>query len=140
MFPYRLKTTLPFLSAALALAATGVAFGQPPRIPPDARGYQTTQIMKQYYQNRAARLPDPAPPRVAPSRSQEPAYTASVVSVNVPNNPVPPGEPTTYVNIKGEDGVVRRFPLAKGVKVEYTPGPIVLRPGESTTIRITPIP
>lgn len=139
MFRIR-PTILPYLAAAfLVLGAMRPATAQPPRIHPGARGFETTMSMQQYHRGRAASSPVITAPRptVAPARE---SATASVVNVNVPNNPVSPSEPTRYVTIKGEDGVVRRFPLARGVKIEYTPGPVVLRPGQSTTIRITPVP
>ena len=44
------------------------------------------------------------------------------------------------ITIRGPEGEVRRFALARGVEVQYVRRHIVLRPGESTTVRLTPVP
>jgi hypothetical protein len=128
----RSLSTLTASAALLLLTALPVA-AQQPRIPPDARGYQTTMIIQQAHQAPAARQPSPVLPSYAPAPS------SVGVSVNVPNVTVPTSTPTTYVTIRGLDGQVRRFPLARGVEVQYRRGQVVLRPGESTTIRLAPV-
>lgn len=117
------------VAAAIALAS-GTAGAQQPRIPPDARGYQTFLIQQRAYQSVAPR-PQPVPHPSPAFRTAQP--TGATVRVDVPD------APPTYVTIRGPDGQVRRFPLAKGVKVEYRSQTVTLRPGESTTIRLTPL-
>lgn len=126
----RLLTPL-FAAAALALASAPAA-AQQPQIPPDARGYQAFLIQQQALRNRAHR-----PPSASPASPSLPAHRppAPAVSVTV----VVPDVPATYVTVRSPDGEVRRFPLARGVKVEYRSHRITLRPGESTTIRLTPV-
>jgi hypothetical protein len=139
MFHTRLPRFLTplFATAALLMAATSVV-AQQPRIPPDARGFQTFLIQQQANQSRAYKAPVATPPSPA-----LPAYRHSAPSlnvfVNVPDVPMLASAPVTYVTIKGLDGEVRRFPLARGVEVQYRSGHITLRPGESTTIRLTPV-
>lgn len=134
----RMSKTLPTVAAVALLLLTALPVAaQQPRIPPDARGYQTTTIIQQYNQARAQQAaPSPARPTPTPYRT----YGTSVaVDVNVPNVAAPAPAPTQYVTIRGADGEVRRFALARGVEVQYVRRHIVLRPGESTTVRLTPV-
>ena len=126
----RLLTPL-FVAAALALTSAR-ADAQQPRIPPDARAYQALMIQQQAMQNRLPRPPSAPHASLALRAYRAPAPTFSV-TVTVPD------VPATYVTIRSPDGEVRRYPLARGVKVEYRSQRITLRPGESTTIRLTPV-
>lgn len=133
------RALLSLIAAALVLLTALPATAQQPKIPPDARGYQTTMILQQHYQNQASKASVLSPARPAPS--SPPRYSASslTVNVNVPDAPMPASAPVTYITIRGPEGEVRRFPLARGVEVVYRRGQIVLRPGESTSIRLTPM-
>jgi hypothetical protein len=131
----RLLRSLPPLAAVTAVLLTALpALAQTPRIPPDARGYQTTMLIQE-----AHRYTAPAPVSPAPTVYRAPA-TGLSVDVNVPNVTVPVSAPTKYVTLRGPNGEVRRFALARGVEVQYVRRHIVLRPGESTTVRLTPVP
>jgi hypothetical protein len=55
----------------------------------------------------------------------------SVAVTTVP----PPARPTTFVDLRGPTGEVRRFALQGGSEVIQTQSVIVLRPGQSVTIR-----
>ena len=92
-----------------------------------------------------ARARQQARTQAAPARpvTPTPAYQTQPTGVGVSVNvPTPVAQVTTApsgsVSIRGPDGEVRRFPLASGVEVQYRRQYIVLRPGESTTIRIIP--
>ena len=130
--------TVALTSAALALLAPR-ADAQTPRISPDARGFQTTMILQQQARARQQARTQVAAPARPTTPSYQPQPTGVGVSVNVPT---PVAQVTTApsgsVSIRGPDGEVRRFPLASGVEVQYRRQYIVLRPGESTTIRIIP--
>jgi hypothetical protein len=72
----------------------------------------------------------PAPPPPTPH------WGASTVSVSVAVNPTPrPAPEPYYVNIRGPDGQVRRFPVEGGPAAIQSPSVVVLRPGQSVTIR-----
>jgi len=132
----RLPRSLSPLVAVTAVLLTVLPVAAQPRIPPDAKGYQTTMIVQQYHLAREQAAPRPASPTLPSYRWAAPAVS---VDVNVPNVAPPVSRPTTYVTIRGPDGEVRRFPLARGVEVQYVRRHVVLRPGESTTIRLTPV-
>src|SRR5262249_47513981 len=113
-------------ATAAVLTMTLPAVAGSIRIPPDARGYQTTMIVQEAAQQHSAA---PAPANPPTQSSWRPAPSISV-DVNVPNVAPPPPGPPTYVTIRGPHGEVRRFALAKGVEVQYVQRNIVLRPGE----------
>jgi len=94
-------------------------------------------MLIQQYQQAAQLAAYQATPTV--TYTYVPAPTVTTVDVNVPNIPVPSGPPR-YVTLRGPDGEVRRFPLARGVEVRYSSRHVVLHPGESTTIQLTPVP
>src|SRR5262245_56312056 len=138
MSAIRLTSALSPLTAVAAVLLTVVPVAAQPKIPPDARGAQATMIIQQYHQSRAQQA---APRPASPTPPARPAWGTSVgVTVSVPDVSVPVSAPTTYVSIQGPDGKVRRFPLARGVEVQYARRHVVLRPGESTTVRLTPVP
>lgn len=137
MFRYSLSLRGQALAAAVvALVASADLVAQSPGVPLDARGYQRVQIIQKAQQ---ARMQAPVAQRSipAPALTTAPA-SALAVNVNVPTPADGTVPATTYVTIRGPDGQVRRFPLARGVEVQYRRQSIVLRPGESTTIRVTP--
>jgi hypothetical protein len=132
----RIGVTLALTAAAVTFLTPPVA-AQAPRIPPDARGYQT------YLLRQEARQAVHSAPAPVAQRSTTPHYSSSpntgvYVGVNVPTPTGSTPAPTTYVTIRGPDGKVRRFPLASGVEVQYSREAVTLRPGESATIRLIP--
>lgn len=147
----RFHLSLPQLRLGLLVAAVALLIGpavlaQTPRIPPGTRGYERVQIMKRAQRTTARQTPSRivSPTVSAPSVVTRSQPSAVAVNVNVPSNQQVVG-PTTpasvsprMVTIQGPDGQIRRFPLATGVEVQYRSQSIVLRPGESTTIRVIP--
>jgi hypothetical protein len=62
------------------------------------------------------------------------AVTPVSISVVVPAAPQPAEEPT-YVELRGPDGQVRRFPIEGGRDaIQYRQ--VALRPGESVTFQV----
>jgi hypothetical protein len=83
--------------------------------------------------------PQPAPHHpAAPPRPLGASYAmGSPVTVSVVVAPAPrPPEPAFYVNLRGPDGVVRRFPVEGGRAAIQAPPVVVLRPGESVTLHL----
>lgn len=108
---YSVKTTLrPFAhgcvaALTLAVVAVGPAAAQGPRVPLDARGWQTGQALAQYHQDREART----------SRA--------------PVAPAPAAEAPRYVSIRTPDGQVRYFLLEGPVTVvPFRPGVVAHYP------------
>jgi hypothetical protein len=60
---------------------------------------------------------------------------AQPVTVSVAVTPARVAPEVFYVNLRGPDGQVRRFPVEGGRAAIQTPEVIVLRPGISVTIR-----
>jgi hypothetical protein len=59
------------------------------------------------------------------------------VTVVVAVEPAPrPAVPPYYVNLRGPDGRVRRFPVEGGRAAIQAPEVVVLRPGESVTVHL----
>lgn len=84
------------LAVGLALLSVGHVAAQPrPTIPLDARGYQTTLAMQEYYQHRQA----------APSHAV------------IPGAATPRAEEPRYVRVVGPDGQVRTFQIEGPVTV-----------------------
>jgi hypothetical protein len=73
----------------------------------------------------------------APTQPAGPvAVAASATSFAVVVTSTRPAEPY-YVTIRGPDGEVRRFPVEGGpAAIQYQSAPVVLRPGESVTLRL----
>jgi hypothetical protein len=121
--------------ALLVVAAVGLAgpvSAQPPdarlRIPPDARGYQTTLLLQQYAENMAAaqpRLMPAAPIRTAP-RALPTAYVVTI------SEPMPR---LTYADLRGPDGHVRRFLLEADIHVS-NPRQVIVQTRETATISV----
>jgi hypothetical protein len=57
------------------------------------------------------------------------------VSVSVAVTPPQAAKEVVYVNLRGPDGQVRRFPVEGGREAIQTPQVIVLRPGATVTVR-----
>jgi hypothetical protein len=130
-----LRSLLPLTAAAALLVTSGHAAAQLPRIPPDARGYQTTRIVEQAHQSRPYHAPTPAS-RATPSYRQ-PARSVSV-SVTVPTLTAPASD--EHLSIQGPNGEGHSFQPASGAEVVLGHRHIVLRPRESTTIQLTVAP
>jgi hypothetical protein len=60
---------------------------------------------------------------------------APPVNVSVAVTPPPAAKEVVYVNLRGPDGQVRRFPVEGDREAIQSPQVIVLRPGASVTIR-----
>lgn len=130
------------VTGVLALAASAVAQPPGPRIPLDAKAYQATVIRQQYMRQQAAqRSARPAPvrtPVVAPET--QPLIGPIELAITLPP-PAPAAEPApVLVDVRGPDGSVRSYALEGGKEAIQTPRVIVLRPGESATVRVTPAP
>ncbi len=88
----------------LTVLATGAAGAQPrPSIPLDARGFQTTVAVQEYYQHQVS---------------------ASPHTVTAPAPSRPEAEPR-FVSITGPDGRVRTFQIEGPVTVVPTPTRVV---------------
>ena len=61
--------------------------------------------------------------------------TAAPVTVSVEVTPPQAAKEVMYVNLRGPDGQVRRFPVEGGREAIQSPQVIVLRPGASVTVR-----
>lgn len=128
------------LTAAAALAIVGAAGAGPPRMAPDARGYQTTVLLQQAVATRpSVSLPTFAAPHPPPHARRAsvsvtvlaPVGVAPAVVARAPR--VVPGPYT--VAIRGPDGEVRRYP------VEGRPAAVVVRqytvqPGQTVTVYV----
>jgi len=136
----KVTRTLVSLSAvACLLLAALPAMAQTPRIRPDARGFETTRMIQNAMRTQVSRTQAPSP--VIPTPTYRPSSSGAVgVTVDVPTVTETVSAPGAYITIRGPDGELRRFPLARGVEVQYRRQQFVLRPGESTTIRVTPSP
>jgi hypothetical protein len=60
---------------------------------------------------------------------------AAPVTVSVAVTPPQTAKEVVYVNLRGPDGQVRRFPVEGGREAIQSPQVIVLRPGASVTVR-----
>jgi hypothetical protein len=117
------------IAAAALLTAAGPAAAQQPHIPPGARGFQVAMMWQDFYQHRATTAtPAPVP------RTARPAPTVGPLQVAVS---VPTGEPKpVYVDIRGPDGSIRRFPLEGGRQAIH-PREVIVHAGESVTVTLT---
>src|SRR5262245_42237853 len=109
-----------------------------PRIPPDARGYQTVMILQDYHRQRAAQRPaaTPRPSAPAPLRTRAAPPAALVVSVTRPaEQPAAPTAAPLLVDIRGPDGTVRTFPV-EGGRAAIQTQTVIVRPGETMTLRV----
>jgi hypothetical protein len=128
-------------AAAALLIAVGPAAAQQRasafRIPPDARGYQTVVATQEYLRARATvpagGVTPPSAVAAAP-RPYRPAASASLEVTVIGPAPAPQTTPV-YVDIRGPDGELRRFPLEGGPEALQS-RVIVVRPGESATIQL----
>lgn len=125
------------IGAAALLLARPAAAQQPrtpPRIPPDARGFQRTMLMQEQLRQRTAARPAPAAVRpTAPEavRATMPAAPqALVVTVTRPPDPTP-----LYVAIRGPDGSVQTFPV-EGGQASIQTQTYLVRPGESIKVQV----
>lgn len=75
--------------------------------------------------------PPPAPHVVAPVVRA----AAAAVTVSVAVTPPRAAKEVVYVNLRGPDGQVRRFPVEGGREAIQPTQLIVLRPGASVTVR-----
>ncbi len=57
------------------------------------------------------------------------------VTISVAVTPPPAVKEVVYVNLRGPDGQVRRFPVEGGRQAIRSPQVIVLRPGATVTVR-----
>jgi hypothetical protein len=76
---------------------------------------------------RAATRPAVASPAAVRPASQTVSYSVTVQRAASP-------KPPTFVNLRGPDGKVRRFPLEGDIVVLPSGGQVALRPGRSITI------
>jgi hypothetical protein len=76
--------------------------------------------------------PSSSQPAPAPVARLVPGRVA--ISVVVVTQPQPLSEPV-YINLRGPDGEVRRFPVEGGRSAIQSSPAVVLRPGQSVTIR-----
>jgi hypothetical protein len=74
----------------------------------------------------------PPPPAHAVSA---PVAPAAPVTVSVVVTPPRAAKEVLYVNLRGPDGQVRRFPVEGGRDAIQSPQVIVLRPGATVTVR-----
>jgi hypothetical protein len=74
--------------------------------------------------------PPPAAPHVA-----APVVVVAPVTISVAVTPPQTAKEVVYVNLRGPDGQVRRFPVEGGREAIQSPQVIVLRPGASVTVR-----
>jgi hypothetical protein len=80
-------------------------------------------------------VPPPPPRRSHPRPSPVPRVLPRPVTISVAvTTRLEPAVEPVYVNIRGPDGVVRRFPIEGGRAALPSPPVVVLRPGESLTI------
>lgn len=141
MYPSRLVVTgspLWYLVAAVAataalLWAVGAAAAQTPRIPPDARGFQATQMLQRHQQQKAAASRSAPTAPVITRRPVEPAPFASGVDVTVAA-PAPAPAPVT-VAIRGPDGEVKKY-VVEGGRESIVVRRYVVGPGEQVTILV----
>jgi hypothetical protein len=130
-------------AAALLLAAGPAAAQQPaasPRIPPDAKGWQAAMIQQEYLQARSAQRAPAAPPTTPQAlyaRAPSPQRTPTLLSVTLAVPAVQQETAVVSVDLRGPDGEVRNFPLEGGREVIQT-RKVIVRPGESVTVRLTP--
>jgi hypothetical protein len=75
-------------------------------------------------------------PRPQPTTAVVVRPAAPVTISLTPGAPVPAGGEAAYISLRGPDGQVRRFAVEGGAE-EISSRVIVLRPGESLTIRLT---
>jgi hypothetical protein len=108
-----------------------------PRVPPDAKGHQAGLILREQLQRRPAQQ-RAAPPAAQPPRTvvvrPAPAPEPLQVVVSVPAQP-----PRVFVDIRGPDGKMRRFPLEGGAAAIQRQE-VVVRAGETATITVVPPP
>jgi hypothetical protein len=115
--------SVPFLKAAVLLAAAFL-----PASPALAGGPAV----------RAAHpAPPPAQPVPVPLKVLRAVPQPSPVAVSVAVTPAPqPKQETFYVNLRGPDGQVRRFPVEGGREAIQPAQVIVVRPGLTVTISL----
>jgi hypothetical protein len=83
-------------------------------------------------QSTAPTWPPPPTHRVSAPAVQG---VAAAVTVSVAVTPPQSAKEVVYVNLRGPDGQVRRFPVEGGREAIQSPQVIVLRPGASVTVR-----
>jgi hypothetical protein len=109
------------LVAAVSLSPPGVAVaGEHVRSNPNWSGTQTSSP--------SSSQPQPAPAAVA-------RLVPVRVAISVVATPPQPAQEPVYVNLRGPDGQVRRFPVEGGRAAIQSAPVVVLRPGQSVTIR-----
>jgi hypothetical protein len=94
-------------------------------------------ILQQAHQYRTYQAPTPA--SLATPSYRQSANSVSV-SFTVPAVTAPASPSVEHVSIQGPNGEDHSFQLARGAEVVSRRQHIVLRPGESTTIRLTAVP
>jgi hypothetical protein len=79
------------------------------------------------------------PPAAQPNTAAAPVAVLPFrpVAVSVVVTPPPAAPEQVYVDLRGVDGQVRRFPVQGGLAAIESPQVVVLRPGESVTVRMT---
>jgi hypothetical protein len=108
--------SIPFVKEAVPIAAALLLIA-----PPVLAGDRV------HSPSRAAIASQPAPAPVARAVSQQMTISVAVAT------PSQPATAPTYVDLRGPDGQVRRFPVEGGrAAIQYRQ--VVLRPGESLTI------
>jgi hypothetical protein len=146
MFLSRMVHSFPRRAAPWAVAAAALALGAGeaaaqyrggPRVPPDARGFQTAQILQRYQRQRAARPATVPPPAVTTAPVYQPAIPTGPLQVVI-STPEPAAAPAPFsVAIRGPDGEVRRFPV-EGGQAAIRVREITVQPGQQVAITITP--
>lgn len=126
---------------AIWMLSGGSAWAQP-RIPADAKGYQTAMILQKYHQKQggtqaAARVPTIRPARpasvVVPEQAAPSAQPVQLVIST------PPEASQRTVVLRGPDGQLREFPLPGGA-ASIVVRDVTVRPGQSVTVQIIPAP
>ena len=126
--------TLAGAAAAWLSFAVPAAAQQPrnfPRIPLDAKGYQTSQILQEYHRQREAApalAARPTPPVAARPAAAEPTAVAVTVTRLAE-------APALYVDLRGPDGSVRRFPV-EGGRAAIQTQTVTVHAGEALTLHL----
>ena len=130
----RFPLTLAAVAATLLLG--GVASAQYPGgrpFRPDARGFEIQRSMQAAQARRAASAPTvQSIPRSYRPAEAEPAPTQVEIAMTLPT-----GAPPASVAIRGPDGELRTFPV-EGGQAGLANRVIVVRPGQTVTIQVTP--
>ncbi len=132
-FAYRLSAAA--VSALLLAVSPAAAQQRPsvPLIPPDAKGFQTVQILQEFArQQRPARTAPAAAQAAARPAPQRPAPAPPLTVVVAVPEPAP-----LSVAVRAPDGTVRNFALEGGREAIQT-RQVIVRPGEAVTINLGP--